>query len=87
MREYVKSLEEEFKIRKENSDNVLERLREFTCMTLRLQNMDSTCWETNLTKALTSSAYEQINFMRAVQGQRVLFMPHSPGVYIALILK
>lgn len=25
--------------------------------------------------------------MRAIEGVRVLFMPHSPGIYIALVLK
>ena len=25
--------------------------------------------------------------MRAGEGNRVLFMPHSPGVYLALVLK
>ena len=25
--------------------------------------------------------------MRAAEGQRVLFMPHSPGIYLALVLK
>ena len=49
---------------------------------------DQNTWETSLTRALNASTQEHINFLRAVQGQRVLFMPHAtPGVYIALILK
>ena len=87
MKDYVKTLEAEFKQRKENSENVVERLKEFTYSTLRIQNDQGGCWESSLTKALASSAQEHINFLRAVQGQRVLFMPHSPGIYIALVLK
>ena len=30
---------------------------------------------------------ENINFMRAIEGVRVMFMPYSPGIYIALVLK
>ena len=92
MRDYIKLMELDFKTKKENSEGLLERLKEFTCMTLKLSNTssnggDSMGWETNLTRALTASTYEHINFLRAVQGQRILFMPHSPGIYIALILK
>jgi hypothetical protein len=31
--------------------------------------------------------HENINFLRAAESVRVLFMPHSPGIYIALVLK
>jgi hypothetical protein len=40
-----------------------------------------------LTRALTANNLEHINFMRAMEGVRILFMPHCPGVYIALVLK
>jgi len=90
MRDYIRTLETEAKIKRENSEGIIERLKEFTCMTLRLQGSaltDALTWETSLTRAITASANEHINFQRAVQGQRVLFMPHSPGIYIALVLK
>ena len=72
MRDYVKLMELDFKAKKENNEGLLERLKEFTCMTLKLSNIssngDTIGWETNLTKALTASTYEHINFLRAVQG-------------------
>lgn len=40
-----------------------------------------------MTRVITSNALESINFMKAAEGVRVQFMPHSPGVYIALVLK
>ena len=43
-------------------------------------------WESGLTRALTACTYENINFLRAAEGVRILFMPHSPGIYIALVL-
>lgn len=64
---------------------VLKRIKDLTCSTLNIQNYDT--WESSLTKALNANTYEHINFMRAVEGVRVLFMPHSPGIYIALVLK
>lgn len=85
LRDHVRALEMDFKQKKENSESVVDRLREIACNTLKLQNEFG--WEANLAKALTASAVEHINFLRAVQGQRVLFMPHSPGIYIALVLK
>jgi len=75
-------------VHKENNEMLLERIKEVTCNTLKLQNAcDPSGWETSLTRALVASTVEHINFLRAVQGQRVLFMPHSPGIYIALVLK
>jgi hypothetical protein len=44
-------------------------------------------WETSLTRALTASTYEHINFQRAVEGQRIMFLPHSQGIFLALVLK
>lgn len=40
-----------------------------------------------MTRALSANAFEYVNLMRAVEGSRVLFMPHSEGIYIALVLK
>jgi hypothetical protein len=74
-------------VHKENNEMLLERIKEVTCNTLKLQNAcDASGWETSLTRALVASTVEHINFLRAVQGQRILFMPHSPGIYIALVL-
>lgn len=87
MRDYVRTLEMEGRTKKENSDMVIERLKEITSHTLKLPGQDMMSWEKTLIRTLTSSANEQINFMKAVQGQRVLFMPRSEGIYIALILK
>lgn len=81
-------MESEFKQRtimlKEN-ETMIKRIKEFTCSTLNLSNLES--WESSLTRALTVNTLEQINFLRAVEGNRILFMPHSPGIYIALVLK
>lgn len=68
-----------------DSDVVLQRIKELTCTTLNIQNYDT--WENSLARALTANTYEHVNFMTAMEGVRVLFMPHSPGVYIALVLK
>jgi DNA repair exonuclease SbcCD ATPase subunit len=88
MKDYIRVLETEYKQKKENNEGIIERLKEFTCMTLKLQGLtDALTWETSLTRAITASANEHINFQRAVQGQRILFMPHSPGIYISLLLK
>ena len=65
MKEYIKTLETEYKQKKENNESLIERLKEFTCMTLRLQGgplSDALTWETSLTRALTASANEHINF-------------------------
>jgi len=69
MKDYVRSLETEYKLKKENNEGIIERLKEFTCMTLRLQGSaltDALTWETSLTRAITASANEHINFQRAV---------------------
>jgi len=73
---------------KENEQSqrsLLQRIKELTCTTLNLR--DSETWENSLARVLNASTYEHINFMSAFEGVRVLFMPHSPGVYIALVLK
>jgi len=44
-------------------------------------------WENSLHSALMASTVESVNFMRAAEGSRLFFMPHSPGIYIALVLK
>lgn len=65
MKEYIRSLETEYKLKKENNESIIERLKEFTCMTLRLQGnalTDALTWETSLTRAITASANEHINF-------------------------
>lgn len=36
---------------------------------------------------LYANSYESINFMTAIEGVRIMFMPHSEGIYIALVLK
>lgn len=36
MKDYIKTLETEYKQRRETSESLIERLKEFTCMTLRL---------------------------------------------------
>jgi hypothetical protein len=88
MKEYVKNIENEYQMkstRSKENETVLNRIRQFTCSSLKLQSYDS--WESNLTRALATTSTEHINFMRAVEGTRVLFMPHSEGIYIALVLK
>lgn len=88
MKEYVKNIENEFRNKTtkiKESESVLNRIRQFTCSTLNLPTFDS--WESNLTRALATQSTEHINFMRAVEGTRVLFMPHSEGIYVALVLK
>lgn len=87
MRKYAKTLETESSNKKENVETILGRVKDLTCSTLKLQCDSLMDWEASLSKAILSTANEHINFLRAVQGQRVLFMPHSPGVYIALVLK
>jgi hypothetical protein len=66
MREYAKTLENETNSKKENTESVLERLREFTSTTLRLQSDSLVSWERNLNKAIVASTNEHINFLRAV---------------------
>ena len=44
-------------------------------------------WEATLARAINANVYENINFMKAGEGCRILYMPHSPGVYIALVLQ
>ena len=44
-------------------------------------------WENSLARAITSNSQEHINFQRVGESIRVVFMPHSPGIYIALVLK
>jgi len=86
MRDHLRSLELETKSRKENSDLIVDRLRDLATTTFKLHDQQH-LWEKTLATAITTSATEHINFLRAVQGQRLVFMPHSPGVYIALVLK
>lgn len=81
LKEHVRSLEADHRTRREQSESLLERLREFT------PDFATAGWETSLTRVLTQSTQEHINFLRAAPGQRLLFMPHSPGVYVALVLK
>ena len=66
---------------------MLQRIKDITCSTLRLRSSCDASWEAGLTRAINANAYEHINFLRAKDGCRVLFMPHSPGIYIALVLK
>jgi hypothetical protein len=66
---------------------MLQRIKDSALQTLRLTSSSDGAWEAGLTRALNANAYEHINFLRAKQGCRVLFMPHSPGIYIALVLK
>ena len=61
------------------------KIKEMACSTLKITNIDT--WENSLNRALTANAFEHINFLRPAEGSRVLFMPHSPGIYIALVLK
>ncbi len=68
-----------------DSDVVLQRIKQLTCTSLNIQNYDT--WENSLARALNANSYEHVNFMTAMEGVRVLFMPHSPGIYIALVLK
>lgn len=42
MKDYIRTLESEYKNKKENSESVIERLKEFTCMTLKLQSQMET---------------------------------------------
>lgn len=88
MKQYVMTVENEYKSKtnknKEN-ETIVQRIKELTCSTLNLQNYET--WESSLARALTMNTQEHINFLRAVEGVRVLFMPHSPGIYIALVLK
>lgn len=88
MKDYITTMEKEFKDktqRHEDYESTINRIREFTYMTTNLK--DNEKWESNLAKILYANSYECINFMTAVEGVRVLFMPHSPGIYIALVLK
>lgn len=71
-------------VSKENQE-MLQRIKDFTCTALNLNKYES--WESGLTRALSSNAFESINFMRPHETARLLFMPHSPGIYIALVLK
>ena len=72
---------------KEN-EAVMQRIKDLACTTLRMsKSNDFDDWEAGLTRVITANAYEHINFLRAKDGCRVLFMPHSPGIYIALVLK
>ena len=64
---------------------MLRRIKEFACSTLQLKQAGK--WEAGLTRAITAGAFEQINFLRLSEGARLIFMPHSPGIYIALMLK
>ena len=88
MKEYVKNVENEYKVKtsknKEN-ETIVQRIKELTCSTLNLQNFET--WESSLARVLTMNTTEHINYLRAVEGVRILFMPHSPGIYIALVLK
>jgi hypothetical protein len=68
----------------ENSD-VLQRLQSLTCQSFK--SAGSNNWEDKLNNAIFSNLYTNINFMQASEGNRILFMPHSPGVYMALVLK
>jgi|LauGreDrversion4_2_1035121.scaffolds.fasta_scaffold321474_2 hypothetical protein len=68
MRDYVRTLEMESRNKKENSDMLLERLKEITSQTLKLQGQDIFSWEKSLVRTITSSTTEQINFMKAIQG-------------------
>ena len=70
---------------KEN-EAVIKKIKSVACSTLKL-SWDSASWETSLTKALSANALENINFLKVSEGTRVLFMPHSPGVYISLVLR
>jgi ABC-type transporter Mla subunit MlaD len=58
MRDYVRTLEMENRNKKENSDMVVERLKEFTSQTLKLQGQDLMSWEKTLVRTLNSSATE-----------------------------
>lgn len=87
MKEYLKNVESEYKqktLKSKENESVLQRIKEFTCTAL---NLTQDSWESGLTRAITACTFENINFMRALEGCRVLFMPHSPGVYLALVLK
>jgi uncharacterized protein YoxC len=68
MREYAKTLETETSNKKENVENLLARVKDFTCSTLKIQCDSFMEWENSLSKAIISSASEHINFLRAVQG-------------------
>ena len=54
-------------------------------MSFNISNNES--WEANVTKHIYANSQESINYMTAMEGIRVLFMPHSPGIYLALVLK
>ncbi|CDW86141.1 UNKNOWN [Stylonychia lemnae] len=88
MKDHIKNLETHYQkqtMRTKDSESTLQRIKEFTCMSFNIMNNES--WENNLTKLIYANSQESINFMTAMEGVRVLFMPHSPGVYIALVLK
>jgi hypothetical protein len=54
---------------------------------------DDFIWETLLVNMMKSSVRECINIKSGIVsglkagGKRMLFMPHSPGIYVALVLK
>ncbi len=58
MRDYVRTFEMEGRSKKENSDMLLERLREFTTQTLKLQGQEVNSWEKTLFRTISSSATE-----------------------------
>lgn len=66
MREYAKTLETESTNKKENVENILGRIKDFTCSTLKIQCDSLMDWESNLNKAIISSTNEHVNFLRAV---------------------
>lgn len=53
MREYAKSLEAESN-KKENTESVLGRVKDFTCSTLKIQCDSLMEWESSLNKAIIS---------------------------------
>ena len=81
----IKDLENEYKQKSNSSDNILARIKELTCSNLNVGSYES--WETSLTRAITTNTQEHINFQTVGERVRLLFMPHSPGIYIALVLK
>jgi hypothetical protein len=58
MREHIKVMETELRSKKDQSEGIIERLREFTCNTLKMSEggaLGLAGWETSLTRALTQS--------------------------------
>ena len=53
MRDYAKSLEAESN-KKENTESVLGRVKDFTCSTLKIQCDSLMEWESSLNKAIIS---------------------------------